>query len=228
MLTATLRFGPRFRTQIASIRNAITEDTNLIKWGNQFYRVCQASGEERAELTLLPREGGYDRSVICRLRLRDLYVTKVGAAKFERYASTLSSWRPEVSILDSAVDTARLGHGPKLFELRSLLVFCVAESLRSDHVATEIDLTIQAATTGVVGRGVYLPIAQLWAHTHQWGQASDAVFRVLSPEARAIALKRRAELSAEERQFSERVRDDRIDPDLRRVARKITTLKRPD
>ncbi|HSW08556.1 MAG TPA: hypothetical protein VLK61_28585, partial [Aquabacterium sp.] len=81
--------------------------------------------------------------------------------------------------------------------------------------------------TGLLGVPPRLPVAELLREAHAWGQTSEAIFRALSPAAREIVLKPRAQLSPAQRQFSERVDTARVDGALRDYVRSIKVLKRP-
>ena len=119
------------------------------------------------------------------------------------------------------------GTGKRLFELQSLIVLCVAESLRSNHVATAVGQTIRASTTGLLGAPTRLPTFELLRTARAWGQTSDAIFRTLSPQAQEITLESRGTLSAAQRQFSDRIDLAKIDPAVREFATHIKVLKRP-
>ena len=62
---------------------------------------------------------------------------------------------------------------------------------------------------------------------HGRPSASEAVMAALSPMARAIVLLPRARLTAEQRQFHERVDLTRVDAALPHRARSIKVVKRP-
>jgi hypothetical protein len=65
------------------------------------------------------------------------------------------------------------------------------------------------------------------AAAHLWGQASEAVFGAMSPAARDIALRPRAQLTPLQRRFSERVDLSRVEGRLQALAREVKVLKRP-
>lgn len=229
-MAEVLQFGLDFRDQIRAVRDRLTEDTNLIRFDNAFYRICRAS-DRPFGLRLLPSNGDVSEAVECLIRPRDLYVTEIGGKPFSRYASTLCTQPADIGTLDSALSAVRKGRDRKLFELQSRVVFCVAESLRNDHVASEISRRFDAAIMGVRGQDSLLPVARLWEEVHSYGDASDAVFRALSPDAQRIAHKTahkgRAGLLPEERQFFERVVEERISANFRHLARRIKVLKCP-
>lgn len=72
----TLQVGPNWASQISAIRNKVTEDTNLIRFDNTFYRVCRDSDEQFA-ITLLPQDT-QQRSLLLHLSMRNLYVNLIG------------------------------------------------------------------------------------------------------------------------------------------------------
>lgn len=223
----TLRVSHDWAAQIQQIRDAVTEDSNLIRFDNAFYRVCRA-GEQCFDLLVQPRSGGNgSRGVRMTLRERDLYVLHVNGRLIEQYAKTLDRLRGEPMSLDNALYELAKPAPERVFELNTLVVFCVAESLRNDHIATTIGQVIRTSTTGLLGAPTMLPIVQMRAAAHLWGQASEAIFNALSPAARDIALRPRAQLTPLQRRFSERVDLGRVDGRLQALAREVKVLKRP-
>jgi hypothetical protein len=223
----TLRVSHDWAAQIQQIRDAVTEDSNLIRFDNAFYRVCRA-GEQCFDLLVQPRGGGSGgRGVRMTLRERDLYVLHVNGRLIEQYAKTLDRLRGEPMSLDNALYELAKPSPERVFELNTLVVFCVAESLRNDHIATTIGQVIRTSTTGLIGAPTMLPIVQMRAAAHLWGQASEAIFQALSPAARDIALRPRAQLTPLQRRFSERVDLSRVDGRLLALAREVKVLKRP-
>jgi hypothetical protein len=220
----TLRVSHDWAAQIQQIRDAVTEDSNLIRNDHAFYRVCRA-GEQCFDLMVQPRSGG--RGVRMTLRERDLYVLHVNGRLIEQYAKTLDRLRGEPMSLDNALYELGKPSPERVFELNTLVVFCVAESLRNDHIATTIGQVIRTSTTGLIGAPTMLPIVQMRAAAHLWGQASEAIFAALSPAAHDIALRPRAQLTPLQRRFSERVDLSRVDSRLLALAREVKVLKRP-
>jgi hypothetical protein len=208
--------------QIAAIRNAVTEDTNLIRFDNSFYRICR-NNPDSFFVTVFPFEGRVDKGIRLTIQMKDLYITNIGSRYVERYASTLGSFSPEARTLNALLHDLPTAQGVRLFELQSQLMFCVAESLRSDHIATTVEQTISKSLIGLQGVPAHLPMSELTELARAWGQTSDAIFSSLSEKAKRIVLQARNVLSVEDRQFSERV-------DLSRTnyyARNIKVLKRP-
>lgn len=223
-----LRIAENWPSRIGEIRDANTDETHLIRFDNTFYRLCRP-GPETFSVKVVPGTGRVDEGITLAIRVRDLYVTHVGTRMFGRYASTLDRLAPQALTLDQAVHELPTAQGDRLFELQSMLVFCVAESLRNDLIATAVGQMIGATMGDPILRGpaVHLPIGDYLAVARAWGQTSDAIFQALSPQAQGIVLRPRSELSLEERRFYERVDLAKIPPNLVRVARSIKVLKRP-
>ena len=223
-----LRIAENWSSRIGEIRDANTDETHLIRFDNTFYRLCRP-GPGSFVVKVAPGTGRVDDGITLALRVRDLYVTHVGARLFGRYASTIDRLAPQALTLDQAVHELPTARGDRLFEWQSMLVFCVAESLRNDLIATAVGQMIGATMGDPILRGpvVHLPIRDYLPVARTWGQTSDAIFQALSPQAQGIVLRPRSELSPAERRFHERVDLAKIPPNLVRVARSIKVLKRP-
>jgi hypothetical protein len=223
-----LRIAEDWFSRIRVIRDANTDDTNLIRFDNTFYRLCRP-GPETFSVNVVPGTGRVGEGITLTIRVCDLYVTHIGTRLFGRYASTIDRLAPQALTLDQAVHELPTARGDRLFELQSLLVFCVAESLRNDLIATAVGQMIGATMGGPILRGpaVHLPIRDYLPVARAWGQTSDALFQALSPQAQGIVLRPRSGLSLAERRFHERVDLAKIPPHLVRVARSIKVLKRP-
>lgn len=225
-MSFTLRINYDWANQIEAIRNQIAEDANLIRFDNTFYRICR-NDRNIFFLTLLPSSGRVNAGVKLTIRMDNLYVTHIGSRYFERYASTLNRFSPNVFSLDQAIQSLPTAQGLELFEIQSMIVFCVAESLRSDYIATTIQQMISTRLLGLLGVPISLPIGELLPIASHWGKASEAIFTSLSSEAQQIVLKTRHALSAKERQFSEKVDLIKIAPSLQDYAKKIKVLNNP-
>ena len=223
-----LRFTESWDSQVGMIRDANTEDTNLIRFDNTYYRLCRP-GPGTFMVKVAPGTGRGETGIDFTIQVRDLYVTHIGERPFGRYASTLDRFAPQALTLDQAVHELPVATGDRLFELQSLLVFCVAESLRNDHVATAVAKMIRATmgTPNLRGVPIQLPIRELLPTARTWGQTSDAIFQALSLQAREIVLKPRHSLALAERRFYERVDLAQIPLHLLQCARSIKVLKRP-
>ncbi|KVS39254.1 hypothetical protein [Burkholderia ubonensis] len=228
----TLRVGPDWASQIQRIRNAVSEDTNLIRFDNTFYRVCKTSDPAPAfGLTLLPSVGA-ESGLVLRMHMNDLYVETIDAQPFTRYASTLSSWLPADITLDNAIrgllrKDQRVLQGDRRFVMQSLVVLCVAESLRFDRIATEFEQAFRSMNGMLRGVPPRLKLQSWEDMAKKWGQTSERIFAALSDEARTIALKERALLSQQERRFSERVSTASLGDEYADIASNIRLLKRP-
>lgn len=227
----TLRVGPDWAAQITRIRNEISEDTNLIRFDNTFYRVCRTSDTTSTfGLTLLPSIGATS-GLMLTMRMSDLYVESIDGRPFERYASTLATLPPDIT-LDKAIrgllrKEQRVLHGDPRFLMQSLVVFCVAESLRFDRIATEFEQAFRAMHGMLRGVPPHLRLVSWDEMAKNWGQTSERIFDALSDEMRAIVLKPRASLSPAERQISERVNTALLDAKSAGIAPNLRLLKRP-
>lgn len=223
-----LRITEDWPAQIGRIRDAHTDETHLIRFDNTYYRLCRP-GLETFRVKVTPGRGRVEEGITLTLQVRDLYVTHIGHQRFERYASTLDRFTPQALTLDQIVHELPTAQGDRLFEWQSLLVFCVAESLRNDRIATAIGQMISATRGNPIlqGPAIQLPIRDYLPVARTWGQASDAIFQALSPQAQRIVLRPRSELSLVERRFYERVDETKIPSPLVRNARTIKVLKRP-
>jgi len=68
--------------------------------------------------------------------------------------------------------------GDNVFFLRSLIVFCVAESIRNDQFATILGQCFRAGQMYIGGVENALSIAPWWDLSHQWGKTSDAIHQL--------------------------------------------------
>lgn len=139
---------PDWAQQISQLRERLTEDTHIIRWGNSFYRCCR-NGTLVALRVFAP-----DRSVALQLQLRpsDLYIIQVGSATdMGRYGSLTGELSVSAPKFEHAVRSLASGtvHGDEAFGLRSLVVFCVAEALRFDSLAYDIGFALR--TVDVAG-----------------------------------------------------------------------------
>jgi hypothetical protein len=86
---------------------------------------------------------------------------------------------PNAGGLDHAVQRLPHAVGTELFELQSLLMFCFAESLRSDRIATAIEQMIRSTFGGLRGVAPLLSTGPPTEASALLGQASDAAHRAL-------------------------------------------------
>lgn len=221
-----LVIGPDWAQQIARLRDDLTEDTNIIRWGNDCYRCCR----DGAPRTLLLHTHDDAQALQLQLRPRDLYITHIaGHMDMGRYGSLTGTGQVDGQRLSHAVQALSRGqaHGDEAFALRSLVVFCVAESLRFDGLAREVGYTILLGQNKVLGTETPMPIKRWWAIVHGWGQACDAVWAGLEPELRQAALRPRRELDAAQRALFQRARYEHMPSANRAVAQAAKALKRP-
>jgi hypothetical protein len=222
-----LRVAPDWNTQIEQIRNRNTEDTNLIRFGNDFYRKCR-NNNTTFGILLNPSTGEEAKKLFLILQTRDLYITHINRSPFVGYSKTLDQVAANAPSLDSSIHTLSANRpSSNLYNLQSLIVFCVAESLRSDYVATKVSQMISASMISLRGVPIGLQMLELLRIAHQWKNSSDAIFNSLSPQAKTILVKPRALLSQAERRFYERVDVERIPADFRRFANAFKVLKIP-
>lgn len=223
-----LQVGPNWAARIAEIRDAHTDDTNLVRFGNNFYRVCRPDSE-RFEVGLMPSNGNFADILRLGLEAGDLYVDQIGGQPMGRYASTFDLEQPSAGNLDDALYSLIRGTGrpDKAFRMRCLVVFCVAESLRNDHLATELQQAFSVSRGQLLGAAAAVDLQQWWQITHQWGQACEAIFATLSPAALDILRRGRSALSPAQRQHSEYVDIGRLPAQFRRAAQTFKVLTRP-
>lgn len=210
--------------QISKLREQLTDDTNIIRWGNGFYRCCRAG--EPVELRIVTS----DQQVALPLRIRpsDLYITEVGTwADMGRYGSLTNDMSVDAPKFDNALcDLAKNRvHGDAAFALRSLVVFCIAEALRFDTLAHDIGFAFR--TMGVAGGAKPMPLGPWWSTVHSWGKACDAVWAGLDPEMRRASLVAPSARSGAARTRSGRANYERMSGLLLEAAKGTVALKRP-
>jgi hypothetical protein len=215
---------PDWAEQIGQLRQRLTEDTHIIRWGNNFYRCCRTGPQVALRVAVA------DRSVALPLQLRpsDLYITQVGLTReMGRYGSltgelSVSAPKLEHAVRSLASDTV---HGDEAFGLRSLVVFCVAEALRFDSLAHDIGFALH--TMNVAGGAKPLPLGRWWPTVHAWGQACDAVWTGLDAELRRASLLPAAARMGADRTRSTRASYERLSGAVLEAARGTAVLKRP-
>jgi len=167
----TLAVGPQWPTQIAAIREAQTDTTDIVRSGLDCYRICRASSAE-FKIAVAPSQPPGALPLLLTLRESDFYVLQMGSTTMERYSSMIktdeksrgkfqvSEGRLNTAILDLARDRSPT----RQFENQTLLTFCVAESLRSEALAQQIGSTLAA--------GGSLDIQRWVQHIRDWGTTS--------------------------------------------------------
>jgi hypothetical protein len=171
-----------WEAQVARVRDARTDPTPLIRFDNAFYRICRDLNDATFQIRLSC--GSETQSVDLTLRYRDLYVTHIDHHVFETYAMTFKDFDLSPMAVDSALQGLRKTTGKKLFEMQSVLVFCVAESLRNDHMATTIGQAIRASTQALRGADPHIKVGAMAAEFNAWGKTSEAILRALLPATR--------------------------------------------
>jgi hypothetical protein len=221
-----LHLNAAWLSDITALRDAVTEDTHLIRFDNGFYRVCQPGPDFSVEV--FPGLGRVDESVQIKFRRDNLYATEVAGHKVGRYPSTLDLLLRDARGLDDALhQLARPGEVKNRETLALLLVFCVAESLRFDRIATQVDQVIKSTAGRLLGTPTQLDIGPLYTLFKNWERASAAVLRGTSAQGRQIVARPRALLTAEERRHSERVQLLPGDLALSDTVRALKVIKLP-
>jgi hypothetical protein len=182
----TLLIDATWATQIKQIRDAATDPTPLMRPDGSAYRICRR-GDATFKVQLLPSFGRPGKVELV-LRESDLYVTHVDGREFDTYDATLDTQASSAEALNAAVMGLRVDSGRSLFRKQSLIVLCVAESLRNDRAAATIEAYIRMLSTGVGDALGHLPVGELLREAHAWGQTCDAVFAALTPAARVAVL----------------------------------------
>ncbi len=215
---------PDWAQQIGQLRVRLTEDTNIVRWGNNFYRCCRSGPPVALRLATS------DRSVVLPLQLRpqDLYITQLGSAtQMGRYGSLAGELSVSAPKLEHAVRSLAGGtvHGDEAFGLRSLVVFCVAEALRFDSLAHDVGFALH--TMGVAGGPRAMPLGRWWPTVHAWGQACDAVWAGLDVDLRRASLQPAATRAGGDRTLSGRATYERLSGAVLDAAKGAAVLKLP-
>ncbi len=171
-----------WEAQVDAVRDARTDPTPLIRFDNTFYRICRDLGDETFQLRLTCSLTSH--VVDLTMRYRDLYVTHINHRAFETYAMTFKDMDFSPMAVDSALQGLSGSTGKRLFEMQSVLVFCVAESLRNDQIATKIGQAIRASTQALRGVDQHIKVGTMAAEFNAWGKTSEAIFRALLPATR--------------------------------------------
>ena len=215
---------PDCAQQIGRLREQLTEDTNIIRWGNGFYRRCR----QGVQVDLSVIEPGNGVRLNLKMRPSDLYITQIGMdTQMGRYGSLTGGLAVSAPKLENAVRSLVAGtvHGDQAFGLRSLVVFCVAEALRFDSLAHEIGFALR--TMDVAGGANAMPLDRWWPIVHAWGQACDAVWTGLDAELRRVSLLPAKDRRGEERTRSARAGYERMGGTALEAARSTAVLKWP-
>lgn len=215
---------PDWAQQISQLRERLTEDTNVIRWGNNFYRCCRSGPPVTLHVATA------DRSVALSLQLRpsDLYIIQVGlATEMGRHGSLTGELAVSAPKFEHAVRSLCKGgvHGDEAFGLRSLVVFCVAESLRFDSLAHDVGFALR--TVDVAGGTKAMSLGRWWATVHAWGQACDAIWAEMDVELRRASLLPATARNGPQRTQSGRAHYERMSGAVLDAAKGAAVLKRP-
>lgn len=215
---------PDWAQQIGRLRDQLSEDTHIIRWGNNFYRCCRGGAAVELRLLTADRQGQLE----LQLRPADLYITRVGSStEMGRYGSLTGELSVSAPKLENAVRSLAGGavHGDEAFGLRSLVVFCVAEALRFDSLAHEIGFAMR--TVNVAGGARPMPLQRWWPVVHAWGKACDAVWSGLDARLRRASLLPEDARTGADRTLSGRAGYERMSGALLEAAKGAAVLKRP-
>lgn len=229
-----LHVDQRWSSEISAMRQALTEETGLIRFDNSSYRICRPAPPVTIEV--FPGHGRVDQGLVLEMDPTSLYVSKVAGRKVERYPSTLDLVTRDSGGLDAAlVNIPGMTNVKKRFPLEMLVVFCVAESLRFDTIAQRVDEVIKYGNGRLVAPGdeearkkaLQLEIGPLLPLFKNWEDASEAVFRGVTLKACQIAVRSRTERSQDDRRHHERVELQQRDLGLIQTVRSLAVLQRP-
>lgn len=212
--------------QITAIRDAVTADTNLIRFDNGFYRTTRPG--PLFTVAVHPGFGRVNDAVELQIDPATLYVQRVAGRTVERYPSTLDLLLRDAHGIDAALHAVPGNTDKKTrFPDEMLIVFCVAESLRFDHIATVVDQVIKATAGRLQGAGKTLNVGALSPLFKNWERASAAVWRAMSAETRQILALPPAQRSAAQRQHFQRIEPRVGDAGLTAAMRALKVVKLP-
>lgn len=216
-----LQVGPAWAAQTTALREAHTQPCLLLRAPTETYRRCKPGADE-FQVMVWAHDQTSGRPLVLTMLAKNLYITKLGSHKMERYASTANGLEVSAFNLDDAIHSASKGKAS--FEQLSLLVFCVAESLRNDHFASALEQTFRASRMLVQGFQPRLKLAPWWDLAHQWGQTSDALMAAASARAQAILNRPHSMLTPQERQYREAAAVHALPAHLQQSARTLRVL----
>jgi hypothetical protein len=220
----TLQISPGWSSQIAAIRDRHTEDTNLIRVGNTFYRMC--SGNASHFHVQLQAAGS--PALQLALDARDFRVLSIDGHAPDPHAGGSPEAPPGISLGEAVHSLACEAPPPEQARpMRTLVAFCVAESIRSDHLAAALEHSLCMPAPAQAGAGG-LTLREWWTLAPRWGAASDAIYAILSPQARRILEQPRSRLTPQQGHYSEYVDAARLPAHLQRCAQVTKVLRHPD
>lgn len=220
----TLQISPGWSSQIAAIRDRHTEDTNLIRVGNTFYRMCSGN----ASHFHIQLQAAGSPALQLALDARDFRVLSIDGHAPEAHAGGTPQAPAGISLGDAVRSLACQAPPPaQARPMRTLVAFCVAESIRSDHLAAALERNLCMPASAPAGPGS-LTLQEWWTLAPRWGAASDAIYALLSPQARRILEQPRSRLTPQQGHYSEYVDAARLPAHLQRCAQVTKVLRRPD
>jgi hypothetical protein len=109
-----------------------------------------------------------------------------------------------------------------------MVIFCVAESLRNDHIATAIAQSMRARFAGLIGVEQRLDMLALLPIARAWGQTSDAILDSLSPQTRELTLRSGSSPEEYRQGFGEKVLPSTFDEPINQYVKGVKVLKLPN
>ena len=183
-----LQFGATWSDQLATIRDAVTEDSGLLRADGVPYRVCR-DDPSSFKVKLMPASPmSRNDSIELEFGINDLYCRNVGPhAKVERYPSGIQDIHDfngqlktprNIALLEAYIRDVPVN--PDIedrFAKQMLLVMVVAESLRFERMANDV-LNIARAGSLVSGEKPTLALnIGAWKQYYDyWGDASRAIW----------------------------------------------------
>ena len=231
-----IHIDERWSSEINDLRNTLTEETGLIRFDNSFYRICQPASPEPVEIRVFPGHGKANEGVMLEMDPATLYINKVAGRNVMRYPSNFDLVTRDARGIDAALrDVPGMTNVKERFPLEMLIVFCVAESLRFDTISRRVDEVIKYTNGWLVSpadakakeEAKRLQTGPLQPLYKNWEDASEAIFRSVSPKAEKILASSRAQLSQEERRHYERVVLQPRDLRFTEAVRSLAVLQRP-
>lgn len=198
----SLQVGGSWAQHIAAIRDAHSEDTNLIRFDNTFYRYARPGPP--IEIGVVTRDGTAEARLI--VDPTTFYMTPLTGQRVENYEPDLV----DKTLSDESIDNAIHGiaKNSATQTVRSLLIFAVAESIRFDQLATEINTCFLADAGQLITSRLRNPDGSIakgmkigaWLRMVRcWGQASKAALAGVPPALRDDLERRRRRGAISER-----------------------------
>jgi hypothetical protein len=180
-----LIFDEFFSQRVATVRNAVTLETNLIRQDRQRFRICdpKSSNFEVA----LSAHGERGKRVEMLFNTGNLYVTQIQGNPFGgQYNKLLNKMNFDTLIRAFAsVEKGSKLSGKESFLHQTVLIFAVAESLRSDKVSSTVEDLIRAGLRGTANATLDR-MPEMWPFKDEWGDGSDAVIDVAGSNLQVI------------------------------------------